>query len=272
MLSKKLIRYVLIGILSVVFVVSAVMIIKNLVNSKQTQDDFDELYEIITEVSENTTATSSLDTSQPQQTTQTVTQPAITRNISKLREMNSDCVGWVSIPNTKVNYPVMYTPDNPQKYLKRNFYNKYSAAGVPFIDSRCDLNSTNIIIYGHNMKNRTLFGSLREYLKASYLKAHPVIEFETENGCEYYTIVDVRKTDINDDWYFHNLNSKQDGKHYLTLSTCYGTNKNARLLIIAVKNENNKDDADKTENTNSGATEAVNSDLTESTASETEGT
>ncbi len=259
MLNKKPIKYALIAVLSVVFVVSAVMLIKNLSDSKREQDEFDELYKIMTETNISTDSTPSDTVSQAPQSPQ---QPTL-RDITKLREINSECVGWVCIPNTKVNYPVMHTPNDPEKYLKRNFYNKYSGSGVPFIDARCSLNSNNIIIYGHNMTNRTIFGSLREYLKPAYLKAHPVIEFETESGCEYYTITEVRKTDIYDDWYSHNLYSEQDGKKYLTLSTCYGTNKSARLLIIAVKNEDSKSNTDETENTNS--------DITQDTSSQTEG-
>lgn len=52
------------------------------------------------------------------------------RNISLLIEQNSDCIGWVSIPGTTLDYPVMYTPDNPQKYLRLSFEEKYSFSGV----------------------------------------------------------------------------------------------------------------------------------------------
>ena len=85
------------------------------------------------------------------------------------------------------------------------------------------------------MKNLTMFGGLRKYLDKTYLKNHQIIEFETLDGLCYYKITQVKKTDINDSWFRHNITGKQDGKEYLTLSTCYGTNKNARLLIIAEK-------------------------------------
>lgn len=241
MLNKKALRYTLIGILSAVFVFSSVMLIKTVYENKKSKEQFDELAQLVTlpdtQQPENTESNTS-DTSTPSNPSSPAL-PPITRNIALLNERNSDCVGWVYIAGTKVNYPVMYTPNNPEKYLKRDFYGRIMGSGVPFIDARCDLDSKNIIIYGHNMKNLTMFGGLRKYLDESYLKAHPTIEFETLAGCTKYDIVEVRKTDIKDDWFTHNLGGESDDKEYLTLSTCYGSNKNARLLVIAVKSETN---------------------------------
>ncbi|MBE6780240.1 MAG: sortase [Ruminococcaceae bacterium] len=237
MLNNKAVRYTLIAILSAVFVFSSVMLIKTVSDSKKTDEQFDELAELVS-LPEDNTSSEAPATSESGSTVQKPAAPAlqpITRNIALLHERNSDCVGWVYIAGTRVNYPVMYTPDKPEKYLKRDFYGRIMGSGVPFIDARCNLDSTNIIIYGHNMKNLSMFGGLRKYLDKSYLKAHPTIEFETLDGCVKYDIIDVRKTDIKDDWYTHNLDGNQDGKEYLTLSTCYGLNKNARLLVIAVK-------------------------------------
>ena len=74
--------------------------------------------------------------------------------------MNNDCFGWLSISGTNINYPVMHTPNNPQEYLHKNFYGEYSQNGVPFLDSRCAEDSSNLIVYGHNMNNGTMFADL----------------------------------------------------------------------------------------------------------------
>lgn len=237
MLNNKKVRSILILVFAVMFVFSTVMLIITLADRQKAKADFEDLAELV-EITESTSQNTSDAASSESNQTNTSSQPsapALTRNIPLLKEMNPECVGWVYIKNTKVNYPVMYTPATPEKYLKHNFYGKRSGSGVPFIDYRCGLDSTNIIIYGHNMKNLTMFGGLRKYTNKDYLKAHPIIEFETLYGLTYYKIIEVRKTDIYDSWFTHNLNGKQDGKEYLTLSTCYGTNKNARLLIIAEK-------------------------------------
>lgn len=234
MLNKKGVRYTLITILTIIFVVSGAMVVITTIDRQKAKSDFDKLANLVTTPnSEQDNTVSSNNQSNSSQLSENL--PIITRDISLLQEMNSECIGWIYIKDTKVNYPVMYTPENPEKYLKRNFYGKSSGSGVPFIDSRCNLKSSNIIIYGHNMKNLTMFGGLRKYLDAKYLASHPIIEFETANGLTYYKIIEVKKTDIYDDWFIHNLNGNRDGKEYLTLSTCYGTNKNARLLVIGVK-------------------------------------
>ena len=157
-------------------------------------------------------------------------QPAAERNIQALIAENADCIGWICIDGTNISYPVMHTPSDPQKYLRRNFYGKYSQSGVPFLDGRCDLQSTNLIIYGHNMKNGTMFSDLKRYVDREFLNAHRTVKFETVDGIRYYTVTDVLKTNTSDAWY--NRITAEDGRR-LILSTCYGSGKDGRLLIIA---------------------------------------
>lgn len=152
------------------------------------------------------------------------------RNLAPLFQDNSDCIGWICIEGTNINYPVMHTPEEPLKYLKKDFYGNESSSGVPFLDYRCTLD-TNIIIYAHNMRNGTMFADLKKYLDDEFRNTHSVMEFETENGCEYYTVCDVRIVDKYDEWY----DKIQSNNKFLTLSTCYGSNKDQRLVVIAVK-------------------------------------
>lgn len=182
------------------------------------------------------------------------------RNISLLIEKNRDCVGWISVPKTTLDYPVMYTPDKPQKYLRLSFEEKYSFSGVPFLDARCSLESDNLIIYGHNLKNDTMFSSLGGYIQESYSRKHPEIEFETENEKAVYSVFAVVQIDEDDDWYnfVDAPNSKsfgsyidaikekavyttdavpEFGQQLLTLTTCYGSNKSGRLIVVSVKNQ-----------------------------------
>lgn len=164
--------------------------------------------------------------------TEPTKQPAAERNIQALIAENSDCIGWLSIDGTNISYPVMHTPSDPQKYLRRNFYGKYSQSGVPFLDGRCDLQSSNLIIYGHNMKNGTMFSNLKRYMDADFLNAHRTVKFETADGIRYFTVTKVLRTDITDAWY--NRITAEDGRR-LVLSTCYGSGKAGRLLIIAAE-------------------------------------
>ena len=168
--------------------------------------------------------------------TQTESEPAeqsaVERNIQALITENADCIGWLSIDGTNISYPVMHTPEEPQKYLRRSFYGQYSQSGVPFLDGRCDLQSTNLIIYGHNMRNGTMFSYLKKYVDRDFLNTHRTVKFETANGVQTFTVTEVRKTNIADPWY--DRITCEDGRH-LILSTCYGSGKDGRLLIIAAE-------------------------------------
>ena len=157
-------------------------------------------------------------------------QPAAERNIQALIAENADCIGWLSIDGTNISYPVMHTPSDPQKYLRRNFYGKYSQSGVPFLDGRCDIQSTNLIIYGHNMRNGTMFSNLKRYMDGDFLNAHRTVKFETADGVQTFTVAEVRRTNTADPWY--DRIDAEDGRH-LILSTCYGSGKDGRRLIIA---------------------------------------
>lgn len=180
-------------------------------------------------------------------------------SVADLLSMNSDCVGWISIAETNINYPVMHTPNNPHKYLHKNFYGEYSQSGVPFLDSRCNADSTNLIIYGHNMNNGTMFADLCNYTDYSYLTQHPTVVFETDKGASAYTVFAVMKVKSDDIWYrLITADTKRDyyskikyakshslyetgiipkyNKQLLTLSTCYGGNSDNRILVLAVEN------------------------------------
>ena len=239
---NKTVRIILIVVLLVIFVSSSVSLGFVIYDTQRSTKEFDHLSGLIELPPLDSTGDTpnAPTTSQPGAITNPTTpnapaSPPITRNVKKLKEMNSDCIGWIYIEDTKVNYPVMYTPQEAEKYLRKNFYGKYSTGGVPFIDIRCPLNSKNLIIYGHNMKNGTMFGGLKNYLNEDYRKAHKTIEFETAEGCWYYEVVDVKLTNVKDPWYDYNILNTTEGDTYLTLSTCHSSNKNARVLVIAKK-------------------------------------
>ena len=162
--------------------------------------------------------------------TEPTEQPAAERNIQALIAENSDCIGWLSIDGTSISYPVMYTPSEPQKYLRRSFYGQYSQSGVPFLDGRCSTVGGNLIIYGHNMKNGTMFSDLKRYVDRDFLNAHRTVKFETADGVQTFIVTEALKTNTSDGWY--DRIAAEDGRQ-LILSTCYGSGKDGRLLIIA---------------------------------------
>lgn len=82
--------------------------------------------------------------------------------IDMQNEINGDIIGWLTIPNTQIDYPVVIAADNDY-YLRRNVHKKQAAAGSIFMDCRCspDFTCFNSVIYGHSMKNDSMFGGLR---------------------------------------------------------------------------------------------------------------
>lgn len=212
-------------LLSALMIASVIMICREAYLQQKEKKDHDELLQFI-EIPEPSIPPENTETELPDEPAEPAVQK---RNLSPLIEQNSECIGWICIEGTNVDYPVMHTPKDPQKYLRRNFNGEYSVSGVPFLDARCDPYNGTLLIYGHNMKNGTQFSDLKNYLDTDFRNAHSIIEFETEVGIRYFTVVNVIRTDIYDEIY----NEIATDDHTLMLSTCYGSAKSGRLLIIA---------------------------------------
>ena len=111
----------------------------------------------------------------------------------KLAEVNEDVIGWVRIEGTVVDYPVMHTPDQPDYYLKRGFDREYSVYGMVYLDGGCWIGEgcPNYLLYGHHMKNGSMFAALEEYADKEYQKAHPIIGFDTLDEVSDYQVAGV---------------------------------------------------------------------------------
>ena len=216
-------------LLSAAAVLSGAKIYSELKERQKEKKDFASVAEIAKLPMTEAPAESVTDT-ETETSAEPTEQSVAEHNIQALISENADCIGWLSIDGTSINYPVMYTPSEPQKYLRRSFYGQYSQSGVPFLDSRCSMNGGNLIIYGHNMRNGTMFSDLKKYVNREFLNAHRTVKFETADGVQTFTVTEVLKTNTADPWY--DRTTCEDGRH-LILSTCYGSGKDGRLLIIA---------------------------------------
>ncbi len=123
-------------------------------------------------------------------------------------DLNQDYIGWLNISGTKVNYPVVQADDN-DFYLSHNFYMEQDFAGAIFMDYRNTTTSVdqNNIIYGHNMKDGSMFGSLKNYLNEDFYEEHKLITLDFLDSTykwevfSVYTSADVTwmKTTFQDD-------------------------------------------------------------------------
>ena len=98
---------------------------------------------------------------------------------SSLYAENNDMFGWLRIDDTRIDYPVMYSPEEPEKYLHKDFAGNDAFSGTPFLDGACSFDSDQLLIYAHNMKNGTMFRDLYQYENRDFWEAHPVIYFDT---------------------------------------------------------------------------------------------
>ena len=192
-------------------------------------------------------------------------EPGILPQYQSLFEENPDLAGWIRIEGTAIDYPVMMTPEDPEYYLRRDFYGEKSVSGVPFIGAGCTLNprSDHVVIYGHNMDNGTMFHDLLNFSEEEYWKEHPTIQFDTlekEGTYEilaafytqiypedrtdvfrYYQVIDLSDPDLFL-WFLENIEgaalyetgvSAQYGDRFLTLSTCSYHVEEGRFVVVA---------------------------------------
>lgn len=253
MLKKNKIIIALIVLFSLVFVFSVSMIIFETSTRQRDINTFNELYTIVEEAS---TSTQTLPDVDGDVTFDNESKPE--RNITPILEMNSDCVGWICVPGTNINYPVMHTPNAPEKYLRLSFDGRYSSGGVPFIDGRCSLDNDHLVIYGHNMKNGTMFADLKKFIDEDFFKENNRFEFQTAEGMTEYEIFSVLMIQNDDYWYFFNNAADSEeysvtlqdtakrsfhytgivpeyGTRLISLSTCYGRNNDSRLVIVGME-------------------------------------
>ena len=177
---------------------------------------------------------------------------------------NEDMAGWLVIPGTKIDYPIMWTPRDENYYLRRGFDGKKNTAGCLILDTDSSLNplSTNLIIHGHNMKAGTMFGTLDQYEKEDFYREHQQIILHTPECQRNYEVIAVfrsqvyLKTDTVFKFYkFFQADTEEEfldfynnikalslydtgvtaefGDHFLTLSTCSYHVDNGRFVVVA---------------------------------------
>lgn len=118
-------------------------------------------------------------------------------NLAALQEINSDVKGWIVLPGTGVSYPVLQGSDN-DFYLSHDWKKDRYSVGSIFLD--CDSSASftdfNTLIYGHRMKDRSMFGRLKRYAKQDYLDAHPDLYVRTAEGVFRYAIYAAYEADV----------------------------------------------------------------------------
>ena len=133
-----------------------------------------------------------------------------------LRSINGDIVGWLYCPDTIINYPVVQSPDHDY-YLDHSFYGDSNSAGTLFADrdSVAGVTQSNLIIYGHNMKDESMFGTLKGYVDKSYYDKHPVFYYLTPTQSYRVELLCAHIVDATDENFPTYFSSSQTQQSYL---------------------------------------------------------
>lgn len=265
----KILYILAIVVLVGVFCVSAFYVGSYLTESNQQKSEYDQLASIMEGIQSTrppigqVKPTTPPHSDAPEETT-VPTEPVILPEYLPLYEMNNDMVGWIKIEGTKVNYPVMQTPDNPDFYLDRNFAKEYSRFGCIYARESCDINlpSDNITLYGHHMRDGSMFAALNQYVNKWFFDAHPHVYFDTLTEYHTYQIFAVFKTSASvgkgfSYHYFENASTAEEfdefvatckklsfydsgftpvyGDKLICLSTCEYTLENGRFVVVAYR-------------------------------------
>ena len=233
------------------FVLFGAILVHQCMDGRKSAKVFEDVAGLVQEVPEDAVAEDGAD--EPTQTAYEKYAPVFAEN--------SDFVGWLSVDGTRINYPVMHTPNTPNYYLKRNFQKQHSNYGTPYVQENCAIGlSDNLVIYAHNMRDGSMFADLCKYADEDFYKEHKVIRFDTLSGYGEYEVVAAFKTVAYSEdgfryYHFVNAESREDfdafiqeckklapydtgvdakyGDKLLTLSTCEYSRENGRMVVVA---------------------------------------
>lgn len=174
----------------------------------------------------------------------------IVEGIQELPDNDTDDIGWLYLPDTNINYPVMYSGDN-DFYLHRAFDGSYLYAGSIFMDGRCspDFSGTVSILYGHHMNNGSMFADVEKFMNAAYMQTHPYGWILTPNATYCMQFFSAARVDPTDSIYATGLSQAQrmallkekssvwldtdvsESDKLLMMSTCSTAGKNLRVVV-----------------------------------------
>ena len=240
---KRIIKISLILLLVGMAVIAAVPFLKEKRAKRKYENDFKKIWESVTEKKSD---------------------------VNGLVKKNKDCIGYVEIPGTTINYPVMQTKDNPDFYLNHDFNRNYSFYGTPYLSAYCDVKkSDSLIIYGHNLNGGKMFGALEQYKDKDFFDKHRKIYFTTNRRRkhEVFAVISVNIKEF-EYWKFVMARDEKDygkfvekvlehslwntgkkpkyGKQMLMLSTCdNGKGDDWRIVVVGKSAFNFKQNANR---------------------------
>ena len=252
---------IILMLLIVTLAISSYLFIKELVKNKNETDIFNNLQEIVENPEKTTNENQFTDILENEEGNLSSEN---TYNLENIAKINSEVIGWLKIDGTNIDYPIM---QNGDFYLHKDIYKNYSSHGTPYLAEYCDVKkSDNLIIYGHHMKDNTMFSQLEKYKNYNFYLNHKYIKFYTmedgrtientyevmiafktiaysDKGFRYYSYTDFQNNEDytefvencrNLEFYYTGVVGTHQDK-YITLSTCEYSQKNGRMVVVAKK-------------------------------------
>lgn len=185
-----------------------------------------------------------------------VAEALLETDLDALREVNEDVVGWIMIPDTVINYPILQGEDN-QYYLEHTWDGKENAVGSIFLEcaNNPDFNDFHTLVYGHNMKDKSMFTSVRNYSRQEYWESHPYVYLVTDAGVWRYEVYASYEAEVTGHTYAVGFSAEEHKREFisqgldisvidtgivpeptdriLTLSTCLGRGNQSRWVAQA---------------------------------------
>ena len=256
---KKTLFIVTVLLLVAAFGISAFMVGNYLLDGKKQAERMDDLSQIVSNAQTETTEETA-EATPPRPTTAGGMLPGY----KDIYDQNNDTVGWIKMEGTKINYPVLQTPSDPNYYLYRDFDKKQSKRGSIYAWGDADINkpSDNITLFGHHMADGSMFACLNDYTSKDAWDKNNLIFFDTLTEYHTYKIFAVFKTSANvgEGFSYHKFvdaANEQEfndfvstckklsfydtgitpvyGDKLICLSTCEYTLDNGRLVVAAVR-------------------------------------
>ena len=266
---KKNLYIIAVIVLLIVFGISAFQVGSYFLEGKEQEKKFDELSAAV-EAAQQQAATQTTEAGgetkpEEEEPVETTTgEPVMLPGYADAYELNPDLVGWIKIEGTKMNYPVMQTPNTPNFYLDHDFDKDPSARGCIYAREECNIlaPSDNITLYGHNMKDGSMFATLNPYVNKETWDYNSLIFFDTLYEAHVYQIFAVFTTtaSVGEGFPYHDMidaANEQEfnefiktckklqlyetgitpiyGDKVICLSTCEYSQENGRLVVAAVR-------------------------------------
>ena len=184
-------------------------------------------------------------------TTTTIYDVKYEKVFEKLKEINNDTVCWLTVNNTKIDYPVVQATDNDY-YLYRDYYKTKNRHGWIYMDYRNNIEdlSDNTIIFGHNLANQKMFGTLRYVTNPSWYKksSNQIITFNTTKANMKWQIISIYKIPVTNDYLVANFASSEDKLNFLDMinqRSIYDFNatydENTKIITLSTCSNGSKD-------------------------------